>query len=423
MSTNWLPRDFAHPLHVDWGDGIHLRPIRASDVGIDMPVVLGNRDMLWEMYGAAWGWPPAAITAEQDVEDLQHHADEMERHESFNYAILPSDESELFGCVYIDPVVTDEADRIETEVSWWVTPRAPERLQAGLGDRVLAWIGEAWPFTRVHTPFNDQRFRATVGVERPAGPRARAEILRAWHDDPEILILTNVWDAASAAVIARLPETRALATASHAVAAAHGFDDGERIPLSTMIEAVREIAAVSDLPLSVDLEGGYGDVDATVRRAIEAGAVGGNIEDAMRPLAASVAQVAAAVHAGEAEGVPFVLNARTDALLGESGASDDAIDEAILRGREYLEAGASCVFVPGPVDQATAVRLVEGIGLRKVSVLGTPTSLSPREYERLGIARISYGPWLQRAALTAVQDAARALHTDGSLPEGTRLLP
>lgn len=156
----WLPDDFAHPLRVEWGDGVHLRPIRAADVSIDMPAVLGNREMLWEMYGEAWGWPPAHMTAEQDIEDLQHHADEIERHESFNYAILPADERELYGCLYIDPVRTEDGSS-EAEVSWWVTPYAPAGLQERLGDLAITWIREAWPFARVHTPFNQSRFRAT----------------------------------------------------------------------------------------------------------------------------------------------------------------------------------------------------------------------------------------------------------------------
>ncbi|MFS0893801.1 GNAT family N-acetyltransferase [Microbacterium sp. 179-I 3D3 NHS] len=157
MSGTWLPSDFLHPRLVEWRDGVHLRPIRASDVDIDMPAVMGSREMLWEMYGEAWGWPPATMTPEQDADDLQRHADEVERHESFNYAILAADESELYGCVYIDPV---DADGIEAEVSWWVTAEAPEWLNRELGRRVTAWIDSAWPFTRVHTPFNRTRFPA-----------------------------------------------------------------------------------------------------------------------------------------------------------------------------------------------------------------------------------------------------------------------
>ncbi|KQX07765.1 hypothetical protein ASC59_08540 [Leifsonia sp. Root1293] len=160
--TPWLPTDFIHPLRVDWGEDVHLRPIRASDIDIDMPAVLGNQEMLWEMYGDAWAWPPATLTVEQDVRDLQHHADEMDRHESFNYAILPTDEAELFGCIYIDPVNTGDPSRIEAEVSWWATPGAPPWLRNHLGDLASAWIRHAWPFAGVHTPFNQVHFRETT---------------------------------------------------------------------------------------------------------------------------------------------------------------------------------------------------------------------------------------------------------------------
>lgn len=161
FDAGWLPPDFAHPLRVEWQGGVHLRPIRAADVDIDMAAVMNNQAMLWQMFGHAWGWPPATMTAEQDTEDLQRHADEMERHESFNYAILPADESELFGCIYIDPVRAEDNAQIEAEVSWWVTAAAPDWLNDQLGDLASAWIREAWPFTRVHTPFNQVRFRAT----------------------------------------------------------------------------------------------------------------------------------------------------------------------------------------------------------------------------------------------------------------------
>jgi 2-methylisocitrate lyase-like PEP mutase family enzyme len=249
----------------------------------------------------------------------------------------------------------------------------------------------------------------------------RADELLALHHAPQILTLVNVWDVASAAAIAALPETKALATASHAIAASYGFDDGERIPVDLMIEAVGRIALSTTLPVTADLEAGYGDPGETVRRVIGVGVVGANLEDALRPHIESVENVAEVMKAAEAEGVRFVLNARTDALLRRGDRPlDDAIEDAIERGRAYLDAGAACVFVPGPVDRGLAERLVEGLGERRVSVIGGPASLTPAEYEQLGVARISYGPWPQRVALTALQDAALGLYAGGGLPEGTR---
>jgi len=148
------------------------------------------------------------------------------------------------------------------------------------------------------------------------GPAEDAAILRRLHDDPELLILVNVWDVASARVVAEQPGCRAIATASYSIAAAHGYADGEHIPVELMIATIERIAAAVPLPVTADLEAGYGDVAGTVRRAIDAGAVGGNLEDAMRPLPEAVAAVEATVRAGEAAGVPFVLNARTTRTCG-----------------------------------------------------------------------------------------------------------
>ncbi|PZS13908.1 MAG: isocitrate lyase/phosphoenolpyruvate mutase family protein [Pseudonocardiales bacterium] len=250
---------------------------------------------------------------------------------------------------------------------------------------------------------------------------ALAAELRLLHDAPEPLILVNVWDVASARVVAALPGCTAIATASHSIAAAHGYDDGEQIPLEVMIDAIARIAAAVDLPVSADLEAGYGDAGTTVRRAIAAGAVGGNIEDAMAPLDHAVAAVEAVVRAGDAEGVPFVLNARTDVFLQPGERSpDEVVAEAVRRGRAFLDAGAACVFVPARLDTVTAARLVDGIGLRKVSVIAVPGGATPSEFGALGVARVSFGPWTQRAALTALADVGADLLAGGPLPAGVR---
>jgi 2-methylisocitrate lyase-like PEP mutase family enzyme len=243
------------------------------------------------------------------------------------------------------------------------------------------------------------------------------------HTDPELLVLVNVWDAVSAKVVADSPGCRALATASHSIAASHGYPDGEKIPLDLMIDAIGRIVAAVDLPVSADLESGYGDVADTVRRAIAVGAVGANLEDAMRPLDESVTAVSAAVKAGEAEGIPFVLNARTDAFLKAGDREPEAVLlDAIERGRAFLDAGAACVFVPGRLEAVTVGRLVAGIGERKVSLIGVPGSVPSSELQRLGVARLSFGPWTQRAVLTSLQDLSNALHAGGALPEGIRPL-
>src|SRR5215469_9824195 len=141
----WLASDFEHPERVELQAGAHLRPIRAADAEIDYPAVMGSRDRLWEKYGEAWGWPPATMTLEQDREDLDHHEREIAAHETFNYAVLNEDESELLGCVYIDP----PGDRTDCDaiVSWWlVDDRVGTPLEAELDAFVPAWMTSAWPF-------------------------------------------------------------------------------------------------------------------------------------------------------------------------------------------------------------------------------------------------------------------------------------
>ena len=251
--------------------------------------------------------------------------------------------------------------------------------------------------------------------------RSRAAELLRLHTDPELLVVVNVWDVISATVVADVPGTKALATASHSIAATLGYPDGEQIPVDLMIDMVGRIAAAVDLPVSADLEAGYGDAGETVRRAIGVGIVGANLEDQMKPLPEAAAAVAAAVNAGEAEGVPFVLNARTDAFL-KAGDRDrkDVIADAVERGRAFLDAGAACVFVPGVTDVETIRQLVDGIGERKVSLMGGPGSPAIKELEALGVARLSFGPWPQWAVMNSFADLGATLLTTGTLPDGVR---
>lgn len=250
-----------------------------------------------------------------------------------------------------------------------------------------------------------------------------AEAFARLHTAPEILRVVNVWDVVSARAVAALPETRALATAGHSIAATFGYEDGENIPLDTMLDMVGRIVAAVDVPVTADLDSGYGDPGETTRRAIGVGVVGANVEDRMKPFAESVAAVEAVIAAGEAEGVPFVLNARTDAVLkGGDRPMDEKVADAIERGRAFLAAGATTVFVPGLLDADVTRRLVEGLGERKLSVIGVPGALTAAEYEALGVARISYGPQTQRVALTALQDLAKDLYADGVIPSTVRAL-
>ncbi len=254
---------------------------------------------------------------------------------------------------------------------------------------------------------------------------ARARTLLDLHTAPEILVLANVWDVVSARVVAGVDGVRALATASHSIAATFGYEDGENIPLDLHLDMVGRIVAAVDLPVTMDFEAGYGDAGETARKAIAVGVVGGNLEDQMKPLDEAVAAVEAVLAAGRHAGIDFVLNARTDAFVRAPRDADrgQLVQEAIRRGQAFLEAGAPVVFVPGAVLREEISALVDAFGPQKLSVISAPRhSLPVSELQALGVARVSTGPFTQRVALTALQDAAAAVVGGGTLPEGTRSL-
>jgi hypothetical protein len=142
----WLPGDFTHPLHADLPTGHHLRPMGPADTGIDLPAVMGSRERLWGLYGEAWGWPPATLTAEQDRADLARHARETAAHESFLYGLFAEDEAELFGCVYIDP--PEKQGGADAEVSWWVVDAlVGSDVEHALDEFVPRWLATGWPLT------------------------------------------------------------------------------------------------------------------------------------------------------------------------------------------------------------------------------------------------------------------------------------
>ena len=251
----------------------------------------------------------------------------------------------------------------------------------------------------------------------------QAKSLLALHTDPQLLKVVNVWDAISAQIVAGVEGTQALATASHSIAVAHGYEDGENIPVDLMIAAVGRVVAASDLPVTADLEAGYGNVGETVRKAIGVGAVGANIEDQMKPLAESVALMEAVLAAGQSEGVEFVLNARTDAFLKAGDRPHaDVLADAIERGSAYLSAGAPVVFVPGGLSEDDIKAIVDVWGPQKLTLIGAPGSVPLPRMQELGVARVSYGPFSQSVALMALQDLATDINGDGGLPADYRHL-
>ncbi len=244
------------------------------------------------------------------------------------------------------------------------------------------------------------------------------------HRDPELLTVVNVWDVISAHVVADSPGTKALATASHGIAATLGYADGENIPVDEMLDMCGRIAKAVDLPVSADLEGGYGDAPGTIRKAIGLGLVGANIEDQMKPLADAARQVEQMMAVAAEEGAPdFVLNARTDAFV-KAGDRDPAevLADAVERSKAYVDAGAPIVFVPGKLDEQQVTTLVDAIGPQRLTVIGVPGSLPLAKLQELGVARVSYGPNSQRVALTALQELVEDVHAGGGLPDSMRVL-
>jgi hypothetical protein len=147
----WLADDFSHPERLGLATGHHLRPIRENDVDIDYPAVMGSRERLWAKYREMWGWPPADMTYEADRKDLARHEDEIARHISFNYAVLNHGETELLGCVYIDPPEKRAPDGADALVSWWVVDReAGGELERALDEVIPRWLVERWGFRAVH---------------------------------------------------------------------------------------------------------------------------------------------------------------------------------------------------------------------------------------------------------------------------------
>jgi 2-methylisocitrate lyase-like PEP mutase family enzyme len=250
----------------------------------------------------------------------------------------------------------------------------------------------------------------------------RAEAFRRLHVPGDPLVIFNVWDAGSAQAVARAG-ARAIGTGSWSVAAAHGYADGERMPLPLAIANLERIVAAVDLPVTIDFEGGYGtrpdDVAGSVARAIRAGAVGINLEDGfadehgIRDIDDMVERIRAARAAADRTSVPLFINARTDFFLqaDPSRHDDTLVAAAKERALAYAGAGASGLFVPC-IFKPDHIRAICAATELPVNVMMMPTLPSHAELARLGVARISHGPGPYRAAMQFLeQSARRALDT------------
>jgi 2-methylisocitrate lyase-like PEP mutase family enzyme len=230
---------------------------------------------------------------------------------------------------------------------------------------------------------------------------SRAETLRALHRGPRLLLLPNAWDVASARAFAELPGCVAIATTSGGVAHSLGFEDGEQTPRDEMLRAVGRIAAAVDLPVSADLEAGYGDPVGTAERAWAAGIAGINLEDSRSGTLLPVAEQVEILKAVRASVPALVLNARVDVFVRKAG----GIDEAVERANAYLAAGADCTYpLLAPFEHVPELaRLIDG----PVNVMLRPGAPAVAELERLGVRRATWGGGLAKAALDAAAQVVR----------------
>ncbi|MCC8250074.1 isocitrate lyase/PEP mutase family protein [Saccharothrix luteola] len=257
------------------------------------------------------------------------------------------------------------------------------------------------------------------------GDKTKASLLRDLHADG-VLVLPNAWDAGSAALIARAG-AKAVATSSGGVSWAAGRPDGQGLSRDEMVERVRLIAAAVDVPVTADVEGGYGhapeDVAATVEAIVGAGAVGVNIEDSRGrgvPLFTAEEQAArlrAAREAAARAGLPeLVVNVRTDVYLFQVGEPEGRLDDVLARAAVYAEAGADCLFVPGLVDLDVVAAVVAASPL-PVNVMAGPGAPTVAEFESVGVRRVSLGTAVAQAAYSLAHRATEEALTKGTYTE------
>ncbi len=244
----------------------------------------------------------------------------------------------------------------------------------------------------------------------------RADQLTKLHVKGDPVIVFNIWDAGSAKALQEIG-VKVIATGSWSVAAAYGCDDGEKLPFNAAMENLERIVASVDLPVTIDLEGGYAESPAQLRenitRVIQAGAVGINFEDqvmngdGLYSIADQVARIKALREAATAASISLFINARTDLFLQSDPAAHlDHLESAIERSVAYAEAGASGFFAPG----LSGVKQIEQLCGRSplpVNIMMMPGVPTPTELAGLGVARISYGPIPYLVALDALKEAGR----------------
>lgn len=255
----------------------------------------------------------------------------------------------------------------------------------------------------------------------------KAEQLLQLHQKGASLLLPNAWDSASALLFEKAGFP-AIGSTSMGVAFAHGYPDGQQISREEMMQVIARMAAVVQVPVTADIEAGYGptveDVAQTIREVIKAGAVGVNLEDStgvFQPLYSveeQVQRIAAAREEAGRAGISLVINARTDTYLFRIGDETTRMENTINRARAYLEAGANSVFVPGVTDPSLIQVLVREIP-GPLNIMVGPGAPSAPELFKLGVARVSIGGAAMLATMGVVRDIARELREQGTYEQMT----
>lgn len=251
----------------------------------------------------------------------------------------------------------------------------------------------------------------------------KAEELRKLHHGPRTLVLPNVWDVASARVVEELGYP-AVATSSAGVAFALGYPDGQRVSRDAMLEVVARIARSVRVPVTADMEAGYGttveDMAETAKALVAAGAVGLNLEDVTGDTESSQVETELQVRkirmireVSAKLGVPLVINARTDIYLMPIGPEATRFERTVERLRAYRDATADCLFAPGLSDRGTIEKLVKAVAapLNILASAGCPTLT---ELEKIGVARVSVGSGMMRATLGLVRRIGKELMEAGT---------
>lgn len=250
----------------------------------------------------------------------------------------------------------------------------------------------------------------------------KAERLLSLHKSGDLLVLPNIWDPIGARILAAKGYP-AVATASAAVSASLGYQDGEMINRSTLIDLLGRIARSVDVPVTADIETGYGEslseLELTAQQVIEAGVVGINIEDSLRkgdglrPVEEQCRRISTVRQVANQRSLHIVINARVDSFVSPSFTDGkQAMEEAVLRARAYAAAGADCIYPIGPGDEPTIRALREQIE-SPINILASPTAAPLSALREIGVNRVSFGPFVFRSCLRKFVDIVEGLRADG----------